>query len=166
MQPRVSILWDDPYGAESFSRKLKSCIEDTLNKGFELLFCKTGQPLPIVLASSNEEKQLDQQGKGINRYDCGPIVFSNILDYLRNDQVDNKAFASGNHYSIPGQNSSDHFKIIKKARDFQRTMFIDVTQSIVPSGDLSAPENHYKVQMQYMNEMLTLLEKKAWKNGV
>ncbi|MBA8667594.1 ankyrin repeat domain-containing protein [Holosporaceae bacterium 'Namur'] len=76
---RISILWDDPYGKNGFSEEMKSSIKQAIRE----VICTLCEGIEIEVEEVEEvEKVIDQQGKGLNGYDCGPIIFSNISDYI------------------------------------------------------------------------------------
>jgi hypothetical protein len=88
----VKIVYDDPYGEGRFPESLKTIIEGAIKSEIPKLF-----PVDIVNSSAVQiqkddsaqitittyEKQIDQQGRGENSWDCAPITFSNIRDYVK-----------------------------------------------------------------------------------
>ncbi|RZI45392.1 NACHT domain-containing protein, partial [Rickettsiales endosymbiont of Peranema trichophorum] len=74
----INVLYDDPYGKE-IDDVLDSRITKAVKEGGKLLF--GGRVRTVTLDS----KEVDQQGLSLgNGYDCGPIVFSNIRNYVSN----------------------------------------------------------------------------------
>ncbi len=99
---RASILYDDPYGAQGFSDALIAKIKPALGVTISKLISHVAGN-EITLDSINiitEKKSIDQQESIANGYDCGPITFSNIADYI-NYEITNEQFISdANLYSI------------------------------------------------------------------
>lgn len=95
----ISILWDDPYGAGKFGEGLKTSFSKVITKQISYLFSvsrkRVGDSEGVVTLPRHieVEKVIDQQGRGENGVDCGPIVLSNIRDYVNNPGVSNKDFA-------------------------------------------------------------------------
>lgn len=76
----ASILWDDPRGPSSFPETLKHHIFTVLKKNISVLFDRANRQANVI-SFTEETKTIDQQGKE-NGWDCGPIVFTNIQNYL------------------------------------------------------------------------------------
>ena len=92
----VNILFDDPYGTGCFSGSLKNSIVGAVRSEIPKLFktqehykaqgasaSAAGLDVPNALEITVSEKAIDQQGRGHNSWDCGPIIFSNIRDYVK-----------------------------------------------------------------------------------
>lgn len=83
----ASISLNDPYGANGFSNELKAIIQETVKANVQLLIRKSlsnnnfssnfsfTSDLPVLEDTTN------QQGCD-NDWDCGPINFNNVKDYL------------------------------------------------------------------------------------
>ncbi|KIE05172.1 hypothetical protein NF27_EO00030, partial [Candidatus Jidaibacter acanthamoeba] len=91
-EDKISILWDDPYGKNGFSEEMKSSIKQAIR---EIIGNLCGG---IEIAVEEVEKVIDQQGRGLNGYDCGPIVFSNIADYANTNEP-NESFTKTNMHA-------------------------------------------------------------------
>lgn len=79
-----NINWDNPFG--SFNQDLKAKIFNEIKKAFKNFFPGKEVTDKDFLHSENK---IDQQGKGKNGWDCGPIIIQNIVDYInhfKNDQ--------------------------------------------------------------------------------
>ena len=92
---RTRVLRDDPYGQGKFVALSGEFLE-AIRHNIELLMRKQLRDDSFVLDSIEQrEKEQDQQGSGENSWDCGPIVFSNIRDYVRTKSVEDV------QYTIP-----------------------------------------------------------------
>jgi energy-coupling factor transporter ATP-binding protein EcfA2 len=92
----ASILYSDPYGGDGFSDELITRLEPSLVAAINLLIsAKIGIEFAIPKESiTSNKKQTDQQGREENGFDCGPITFTNIVDYT-NIEVSNTQFFDG-----------------------------------------------------------------------
>ena len=81
---KATILFDDPYGKDAFPNQLKSDIITYLKGNIQKLISKQNKNDSFTLTEDIDisEKELDQQGHGKNSWDCGPIAFSNVEDYI------------------------------------------------------------------------------------
>lgn len=82
---KVKIIWDDPYGETHFPLQLRQRLLPILKKEVTQLFQIHKNQLEIMLDENNfieETRAEDLQGVGCNFSDCGPIIFSNIQDYV------------------------------------------------------------------------------------
>jgi hypothetical protein len=97
----ASVLWDDPYGVElnfEVRRKLLNIIKINVVSLINIqkkLENPDEHDLIISIVMIEDYKKIDQQGRGRNGWDCGPIVFSNATDYL-DSGVENEQFAEEN----------------------------------------------------------------------
>lgn len=117
----VSVLWDDPYGKNSFNQPLKERLLLDLKRGIELLIQVQLQDKEFKLtneALTHCDKNIDQQGANQNFWDCAVITFSNIEDYT--NQSRNQDFSEVNsekYYTIPLASATDHaIKIAEKRK--------------------------------------------------
>ncbi len=103
----ISILWDDPYGEGCFLKKLKDkLIESIIMNASRLISKERLNECTLTTESITEvDKTLDQQGLGSNAWDCGPIIISNILDYIKNVNIKNTHFKE---YSIKAISDINH----------------------------------------------------------
>lgn len=95
---KINISFDDPFGIGRFPKTLQETMSASIEKQVaKLITIQTGVKNPIIMVTV-DEKEIDQQGRGVNGWDCGPILFSNIEDrvkYITNDDDEEIA------YSIP-----------------------------------------------------------------
>jgi hypothetical protein len=76
------VLFDDPFGEGRFPESLKEEVRESLKTNVQLLIeTQTGNKNFILPEPDVLEKKEKQQGDD-NGWDCGPITFSNIQDYL------------------------------------------------------------------------------------
>ena len=66
------------------------------------------------------DKASDQQGKGSNAWDCGPIIMSNIIDYIKHSSTENISF---NSYSICDRSQINHEKQMIDVRNLHRSQY-------------------------------------------
>ena len=78
----VDILWDDPYGGECFPLILKDKIINIIREIFTFF-------IHTEVIVYEVTKIIDQQGLGINGWDCGPISLHNVENYLINIDIQN-----------------------------------------------------------------------------
>ena len=106
----ANILFDDPYGAGTFPESLKLTIRPIIKANVEKLIRVQTKEENFVLEDEipSVEKQLDQQGHGENSWDCGPISFKNIEDYIKH-KVGVTAELT---YSVPIYTDPQHSKQI------------------------------------------------------
>jgi len=113
----ISILWDDPYGSGAFPEQLKNELRESIISNVNKLITKETNTKGFVLtgASITEiTKVIEQQQKGENSWDCGPIAVSNIRDYVINLVTENVYFSQ---YSIPSFiDSIDYEEKLVRAR--------------------------------------------------
>jgi hypothetical protein len=82
---KAYITWDDPYGAAHFPKALKDTLLAGINSNIEKLFQaqKKQSDLSVGKISIIETtRSNDLQGAGNNAWDCGPIVFQCISDWV------------------------------------------------------------------------------------
>lgn len=120
--PQMSVLWDDPYGKNHFSNKLRQKLLPCLKQAVSVFIqVQTGfKEFKLSRKLLKEyEKNIDQQGwqemsvillrPEKNNWDCGPIIISNCLDYcqpelLNVDFVNKSAY----YYTIQAAKTSTH----------------------------------------------------------
>lgn len=118
---KVDILWDDPYGEGHFSQHLKEEVRSCIQTNIVKLINKQGAAADRTAAEieiSEKEKIFDQQGVGKNWWDCGPIIFSNVKDYVSLYTKTNEGFQRKGirfTYSVP-QYTTTSAQIIKGIR--------------------------------------------------
>ncbi|RZI47005.1 NACHT domain-containing protein [Rickettsiales endosymbiont of Peranema trichophorum] len=96
----IGVLYDDPYGKE---------IDDVLDDRLIKAVREAGKMLfgVKVRTVTIDSKEMDQQGlEQGNGYDCGPIVFSNIRDYV-----------SDRDYTIRSAKEREHRKQMLEIRE-------------------------------------------------
>ena len=100
----VEILWDDPFGkifSENLRSTLKVSIKDKIIKLIKRQYGDLTQQEDnhdFLTGDNDYFKVIDQQGRISNFYDCGPIVFSNIRDYIRHNDIENQRFSQQDDY--------------------------------------------------------------------
>jgi tetratricopeptide (TPR) repeat protein len=106
-QKTIKICWDDPYGENHFPTHMRQSILSAVKQHISKLIQKQTNDLSFSLVQASiqqEDKKIDQQGSGINDWDCGPIIFSNLKDYIKaiksGTEVD---YSLGAYYSINHQ---------------------------------------------------------------
>ena len=110
----TSILLNDPYGKGQFTNDLVNNIIEMVRTNVEKLIQKEINDSTFKLEKNKikiKEKVSDQQGKGQNGWDCGPITFSNIKDYLKYYTEKSPEL----HYSIPPYDSRDD-SVVRKIK--------------------------------------------------
>lgn len=107
---KVHILFDDPYGQGKFPPDIKDVIIQSVTTEISKLI--NVQALALT-EDDMTEKGIDQQGSGENIWDCGPIVFSNIRDYIRQY----KENSEDTKYFINRFNEDGHDVLITKIRE-------------------------------------------------
>lgn len=117
----ASILYSDPYGENGFSDALAASIGATLLPVInDLIRAHGGAAIPEESVVTYK-KIIDQQGRGVNAFDCGPITFSNIADYT-DVYVSNEQFADGTRpHTVSAAADVGHEDIIVdlRARDVE-----------------------------------------------
>ena len=90
----ADILWDDPFG-ENFSTNLRTSLKASIKDKITKLINKQcgdvdqlEESHDFMTDDDDYFKVIDQQGRLSDFYDCGPIVFSNIRDYIRHNNKD------------------------------------------------------------------------------
>ncbi|KIE05158.1 hypothetical protein NF27_ER00010 [Candidatus Jidaibacter acanthamoeba] len=127
---KISILWDDPYGRNSFPAELKDSIKQSIIKTISAL-CEAEIEVEEV------EKIIDQQGRGVNGYDCGPIVFSNINDYAISSKSNKEFIRADKHaYTIGEYSEKLHNQNMRGLRRFDARHYAEMS-----GMNLSSVEN-------------------------
>ncbi|MCP5378734.1 MAG: ankyrin repeat domain-containing protein [Rickettsiaceae bacterium] len=127
----LNILFDDPYGFGKFPKSLQKSIIDDIRDNAQRLICKQTNDNSIILNINKityGEKITDQQGSGKNGWDCGPIIFSNVEDYIKHAIDTNNPLI----YSIPVYTDNQHQKKISQIRqaDIERYKAIDEDETV------------------------------------
>ena len=113
-QPGVIITINDPYGGTNVNTLLRDNVEETIGSAVnKLLLARYEDVEGIALTSSFKIKEMDQQGRGVNGYDCGPITFSNIRDYAR-EAISGNGLSEFVDFEIPA--------VIGRPADFMHTI--------------------------------------------
>jgi DNA polymerase III delta prime subunit len=126
----VKICWDDPYGANHFPMHMRhTIVNGVIQEVRKLIQRQTGDPRVII---QEFDKGIDQQGSGRNDWDCGPIVFSNLVDYIQTFK--------GNQlltYSIGAHNAENHGEQIFNARKRDYNAYCQVAQIPIDTEKLA-----------------------------
>jgi tetratricopeptide (TPR) repeat protein len=125
---QVSILWDDPFGQGRFSPELKAKFKAAIQKGLMILFQVFTEDKENILFQELE-RQVNQQGD-CNSYDCGPIIVSNIQDYVVKAGQSNEIFAAAacSDYSVTEAIHPAHAEQIRGLRQLHREAYQQATQ--------------------------------------
>ena len=113
----AKIFLDDPYGIGRFPENLKNNVVEAIKTNIEKLIQKetTDPTFKLITDIPVKEKQDDQQGSGENGWDCGPITFSNIRDYIYSITKSTEL-----EYSIaPYKGRNENIIINVRARDIE-----------------------------------------------
>lgn len=121
----VSILFDDPYGTGKFPKRLKQAVIGSIKTNIQKLIRIVIEDDEFNLTDGAihiEEKLQDQQGKGENSWDCGPITFSNIEDYVK--------FSTGQtdsvEYTIPEYSTPEQSEAVASRRQSDRERYVEI----------------------------------------
>jgi|GEM_PF-5781316 len=154
---QVSILFDDPYGQGTFPKNLKLLVLGPIKESVEKLIRiqSNNESFNLIKDLEENEKEIDQQGHGENSWDCGPIIFSNIEDYVK-AAINNDSIIQ---YSIPVYNSSEHDSSIKVIRTnhfirYGNVSGIEVNQSQLDAIEKVLVEEH-KLKKQELEKLYT-----------
>jgi len=122
----ADILFDDPYGHGRFPENLKLTIYPIIKSNIEKLIKIQVQDDSFNLISEipTYEKAHDQQGHGENSWDCGPITFSNIEDYIKVSVSITEQMI----YSIPTYTNLQHSTKIAEIRINDIKRYSEITQ--------------------------------------
>jgi hypothetical protein len=123
IKKNVSLLWDDPFGI-AFPEQLKDVLRVSIIKNINKLIDKENNVVGFDLRRTSiteKAKAIEQQQRGINSWDCGPIVVSNIRDYILNLVTENSYFSQ---YSIPKfTNFIEYEKMLMNTRKQHRLLY-------------------------------------------
>ena len=177
-----TLRWDNPFGAmpplstqdkdrfsEPFYAELTLGVEaavQALFKAHRSVSTTTTSDSKGELKSTCSMKTLDQQGRGVNGYDCGPIVIQNLEDYVTHVSKDQPlAEFKDTQLTIPAAGSETwEQKLISV-----RTQHFEYAQkSTTPDHPLTASEKRLTTQQtallqqaQAKQQALTLPEVKS-----
>lgn len=143
----ASILWSDPFGKGGFSKALKDRLLPSIKKNIDKLLRHNNEEIGLDEIQQCE-KEFDQQGRGLNGSDCGPITFQNIWDYTT-PHLRNPNLAYGyKYYSIGDHRSKKHAQQMYE----MRSLHIQVLRYYgerLDAGYSSFP----KMEKSYMDKM-------------
>ena len=111
----VNIIWDDPYG--NFLDPLKQNLLGSIKVNVLKLLNKEGVADELTEENVNisqEENIIDQQGRGQNGWDCGPITVSNIKDYISHYVANSNL--TGINYTVGRYDEENHEDTVKDIR--------------------------------------------------
>ncbi|MCD6047367.1 MAG: hypothetical protein K0S08_1014 [Gammaproteobacteria bacterium] len=122
-QRQANILWDDPYGQGRFYEETKTGYRRAITEALAILF-KTFTNIDALPILQESDKQINQQGDD-NSWDCGPIIVSNIRDYVEQAQLSNAAFAADASppYSIAEASQAGHAEKMLALRAIHRDTY-------------------------------------------
>ncbi len=141
----VKIMWDNPFGhlpedAVLFA-ELRAHVmlvaRDLIrlqnnNPQFEFAYGKV----------SYAYKQGDQQGYGKNSYDCGPIILSNIRDYVKENYFDEKFSVEKSKHTLLLVDKPGHENQMQFIRENDRRVFSRGVQAAPQQVALNAVEKN------------------------
>lgn len=138
-----SITLKDPYGQGGFSRELKATITEAVSTNIQVLLAKQAAITSNITAANlngdilTTEEATDQQGRGSNGWDCGPITFSNIKDYLE-FVISPKAHLE---FTIGAANETEHASKIAAVRSTDIDIYSRVANSSVNQERVTEAKN-------------------------
>jgi hypothetical protein len=135
-QESVEICWDDPYGANHFPAHMRESILIALTQEVSKLIQKQNDAPSFTLTHKSiyeKDKKVDQQGSGSNDWDCGPIVFTNLKDYI--DSIKNSGEVN---YTIGKHELPEHAKQIIHARTSHYEAYCQVQEIHIDPEKLSS----------------------------
>jgi tetratricopeptide (TPR) repeat protein len=143
----ASILWSDPYGSNtnehnglvSFTEDLKAKCRAAITQGIEVLFSASNIKISM-LRIKEINKSFDQQGRGFNGTNCGPIMIENAQIYS-NPLLSNEALATDDrHYNIKSYQRGSKYS--EAMMDFRKAHggLLKTSTSAVVSSDLPQAE--------------------------
>ncbi len=162
----ASILYSDPYG-NGFSDALIATIEASLLPAINALISAHRDAEYVIPEGSISRhiKEIDQQGRGVNGFDCGPITFSNIADYI-NAGVSNIAFADGTRpHTISTAIAVGHEQamIDLRARDVER--YVAIAGIVLTGSSVERIENIKKLLKESAEAKRVQLQSAVYKDS-
>jgi HEAT repeat protein len=139
-QKSVTVWLDDPYGKNHFPASMRDLIIDIILQEVSKLIQKEIHNSGFKLPKENiaqSEKELDQQGSGQHDWDCGPIVFSNLVDYIQAVR-ENKAVS----YSLGVYKEKDHREKLLKLRESHYLAYCKVQGFNLDTNKLAYLKNY------------------------
>ena len=116
----LNVTWDDPYGnfpqvlREELLQPIRESALNLINRhnqiNNELFIALNEEGLNVV----QHENNIDQQGRGSNGWDCGPITLTNIRDYVTHYAQNYNLNAV--NYTISDNAEENHADSIRDAR--------------------------------------------------
>ena len=151
----VSVLWDDPCGKGYFPQSLKDiCLEAMIPNINRLIVKAVGGHSEFKVSVDKivqVDKSLDQQGKGSNAWDCGPIIMSNIIDYIRRSGFMNPSFEK---YSICAISNAAHEKQVIETRLTHRVQYCQQSNECLDTNRLrSITEEESRIAAGYIYQL-------------
>jgi len=160
----ASILYSDPYGENGFSNALVASIRESLLPAInDLIRAHGGAAIPEGSITSYK-KIIDQQGRGVNGFDCGPITFSNIVDYMYVG-VTNEQFADGTRPHIVSAAAGighEDIMVDLRARDVETYNIISGVA--LPGSSAERMENIKKLLKESAEAKRVQLQSAAYKD--
>lgn len=145
-EKKADILWDDPFG-ENFSANLRTILKSSIeDKIIKLIKKQRGnidqleEGYDFVPEDSYYFKVIDQQGRLSNFYDCGPIIFTNIRDYIRHNNIENYRFSliDNGYYTVKVYSDRRHEHLITQIRKQDRECYIKYAScDLIDAGRLN-----------------------------
>ncbi len=117
--PTLRITINDPYGATNVSSTIRDEIIESLRLvANKLLTMRYNSSEFLEITPDNIQliiKEVDQQGRGENGWDCGPITFSNLEDYVK-QAIEGNNLSEFIDFTIPSVESAVHSTRIVEVR--------------------------------------------------
>jgi tetratricopeptide (TPR) repeat protein len=135
-QKIVKICWDDPYGENHFPPSMQSSMLNVVAQAAKKLIQKQTKDPRFSLKKSaiqQEEKKIDQQGSTNNDWDCGPIVFSNLADYIQT--IGDSAVVK---YSIGAYDDENHAEQLLSARQAHYLAYCQVQALAIDTNKVTS----------------------------
>ena len=115
----ANMLYDDPYGDIGFCDSLITEIELVLKAGITKIVSHQNNEVLENLNIQKRKKFTNQQGSSENYYDCGPIIFRNIEDYVTHYSLSNEEFLNRatESYQVSLASDSNHENQLRFIRE-------------------------------------------------
>lgn len=160
----ASILYSDPYGENGFSNALVASIRESLLPAInDLIRAHGGAAIPEGSITSYK-KIIDQQGRGVNGFDCGPITFSNIVDYMYVGAT-NEQFADGTRpHTVSAAAGIGHEDIMVDLRARDVETYNIISGVALPGSSAERMENIKKLLKESAEAKRVQLQSAAYKD--
>lgn len=156
---KATIELNDPYGQDlngksRFSSNTKTIIQEAVKDNVQTLIRKESGNASFNYTNEIDisENSVDQQGIGHNGWDCGPITFSNIMDYVEFISGITRALT----FSVPAYNNECHNEIISQIRKDDINTYKAIASSDGAGTSVNQSKvNYAKDQIKNTKEFIT-----------